>query len=536
MMKIIILILISEFVFLHGFDSDSSPTDSNPNPPIDDAGTSHDQLIPLPNLEMKIMSENDDSIISNVNLKLTERSLANENLPIWILEGVIDSNNLKDTYASGLVRNNEVMKQLGKFSIYQQPETSSAAVYFHKRRQFDGMIGYDILIRRLPMDVINSEGETNRQIGSHGIYRRLNYQGHSDVELDLQDKYVNLHCQSYKLTYQGRLYDGYPEILVVVSWDVAQDWTKLIIDESDRYTTIVSYVITLFNGIDMLYSKLKETKVQINIAGIIIGTKKMSFAFLDECRHTWVDGNVVENKMDAYCANRKIISFMKARQHEISLDSYDVVVLLTRQGLFYMKNGGRFDYESKHYVVLDGLALFTEEIFKQKIRNKDMILAATLVDYGYFHNYPTIAHELGHSMSLKHDDPPFFTSNAECCGNILKPLAEHCNECLSWSKTSEKTFKLFYGSSNCCSFINKPRSLLPPGRHRMLTAEEQCQCYGYKKSVELKELRPEFCRTNLHCIGTNNKNYRATVPMDGTPHGIDNKVCWGKMSQPIEIF
>ncbi|KAK0174502.1 hypothetical protein PV327_010264 [Microctonus hyperodae] len=119
-----------------GFDSDLSCKESNCNPPIDDARMRHNPSIPLPNLEMKIMSENDDSIVSNVNLKLTERSLANENLPIWILEGVIESNNLEDTYASNLIRNKEVMKQLGKFSIYQQPETSSAAVYFHERRQF----------------------------------------------------------------------------------------------------------------------------------------------------------------------------------------------------------------------------------------------------------------------------------------------------------------------------------------------------------------------------------------------------------------
>ncbi|KAK0078029.1 hypothetical protein PV326_009642, partial [Microctonus aethiopoides] len=266
-----------------GFWSDSSCKDSNLNCPNVEAGPSHIPSIPLPNLQMRIMSENDDSIVANVNLKLTERSLANENLPIWILKGEIDSNNLRDLFASDLVRNNEVMKQVGKFSIYQQPETSSAAIYFHKRRQFDGMIGYDILIRQLPMDVINFESETNRQIGEYGIYRRPKYQGHSVVMPGLP----GANFQHHKKTYQGRLYDGYPEVLVIVPWDVAKDWAKLIIDESDLYTTIVSYVITLFNGVDMLYSKLKETKIQINIAGIIIGTEKISFAFLDECRHMW---------------------------------------------------------------------------------------------------------------------------------------------------------------------------------------------------------------------------------------------------------
>ncbi|KAK0174504.1 hypothetical protein PV327_010266 [Microctonus hyperodae] len=194
----------------------------------------------------------------------------------------------------------------------------------------------------------------------------------------------------------------------------------------------------------MLYSKLKETTIQINIAGIIIGTKKTSFTFLDKCRHMWVDGRVVMRRMDTHCANRKIISFLKARQNKISLDSYDVVVFLTREELFYMKNGEEFDNESKYYMGVNGLALFTEDISKHKIKNKDIILPATITDYKYFYNYPTIAHELGHLMSLEHDDPPFFTRNTKCCGYLLKPHGEYCNRCLSWSKTSETTFNLFY--------------------------------------------------------------------------------------------
>ncbi|KAK0171426.1 hypothetical protein PV327_011332 [Microctonus hyperodae] len=333
MMNIIrILILLPQFVFIQGVGPHSLCKDSNLVSPSVEAGTSYDSLMPLPNFEMKIMSENDDSIVSNVNLKLTERSLANENLPIWILTGVIDSNNLEDTYASDIVRNDQVMKRLGKFSIYQQSETSSAVVYFHERRQFDGMIGYDILIRGLPMAVINSGSKTNQRIGSHGIYRRPKYQGHSVVKSESSNNYAGVNYQHYKQTYQGRLYDGYPEVLVVVSWDVAKHLTNFIYrkEELDKYTTIVSYVITLFNGVDMLYSKLEKTKIQINIAGIIIGTEEMSFEFLDECCHMGFNRLTPVKKMDASCANKKIINFLGARQNKISLDSYDVVVFLTR--------------------------------------------------------------------------------------------------------------------------------------------------------------------------------------------------------------
>lgn len=39
----------------------------------------------------------------------------------------------------------------------------------------------------------------------------------------------------------------------------------------DLYDTVVSYVITLFNEVDMLFSKLQKTDIKINIAGIVIG-------------------------------------------------------------------------------------------------------------------------------------------------------------------------------------------------------------------------------------------------------------------------
>ncbi|KAK0072109.1 hypothetical protein PV326_000445, partial [Microctonus aethiopoides] len=296
------------------------------------------------------------------------------------------------------------------------------------------------------MDVINSESETNRQIGEHGIYWQPKYQGHSDVKPQLPDKHAsskNHRC--YEKTYQSRLYDGYPEVLVIVSWDVAKHLTKSIIDESDLYTTIVSHVITLFNGVDMLYSKLKETKIQINLAGIIIGTKEESFAFLEECCHVAINkNNDLFKRMDAMCANKKIISYMKARKKIISRDSYDVVVFLTRQKLFYMTNDAPFNHRSEHYTPLKGLAHYNKKLSAYKIRNKSIISPATVTDQGYYNHYPTVAHELGHLMGLLHDDPPFFTDDGECCGYLMKTLAEYCNGCLSWSETSETTFNLFY--------------------------------------------------------------------------------------------
>lgn len=50
----------------------------------------------------------------------------------------------------------------------------------------------------------------------------------------------------------------------------------------------------------------------------------------------------------------------------------------------------------KPFHVTTGLSHYTDELSAYKIRNKDIILPATITDKGYYHNYPTIAHELGH--------------------------------------------------------------------------------------------------------------------------------------------
>ncbi|KAK0075188.1 hypothetical protein PV325_007072, partial [Microctonus aethiopoides] len=147
--------------------------------------------------------------VSHVNLKLKQTFLANENLPIWILRGLVDKNFLGDNEDGHelnrdfevcrnrleLYERNEknsisvyniklfdqVMKQLGEFTIYQEPESSSAAVYFHKRREFDGMIGYKYLIQKLPVEAIHFTDEKLIQLDELGIHYRPKYKKHEGV-------------------------------------------------------------------------------------------------------------------------------------------------------------------------------------------------------------------------------------------------------------------------------------------------------------------------------------------------------------------
>ncbi|KAK0156851.1 hypothetical protein PV328_012213, partial [Microctonus aethiopoides] len=119
-----------------------------------------------------------------------------------------------------------VMKHVGEFSFYQQPETSSAVVYFHKRRAFDGMIDKRVIIRGLSEMFINPDGIINLELDSYGVYIHPNVKKHTLEELEIPpgpDSGVNKDNKRLR-TYGKRIFDGYPEILVVVDWRTAQDW------------------------------------------------------------------------------------------------------------------------------------------------------------------------------------------------------------------------------------------------------------------------------------------------------------------------
>lgn len=47
-------------------------------------------------------------------------------------------------------------------------------------------------------------------------------------------------------------------------------------------------------------------------------------------------------------------------------------------------------------------------------------------------------------LTVYHDEPPYLTVDKQCCGNLMKTDASRCKKCLSWSKTSEETLKLFF--------------------------------------------------------------------------------------------
>ncbi|KAK0072293.1 hypothetical protein PV326_000205, partial [Microctonus aethiopoides] len=170
--------------------------------------------LPFSHVKINIKKNDLSKSPKQVDLKLTRRSLANENLPVWIVNGVITQYNLRKKNFKPLERN------------YEQPETSSAVVYFHKRRAFDGMIDKRVIIRGLSEMFINPDGIINLELDSYGVYIHPNVKKHTLKELEIPpgpDSGVNKDNKRLR-TYGKRIFDGYPEILVVVDWRTAQDW------------------------------------------------------------------------------------------------------------------------------------------------------------------------------------------------------------------------------------------------------------------------------------------------------------------------
>ncbi|KAK0162389.1 hypothetical protein PV327_006169 [Microctonus hyperodae] len=186
------------------------------------------------------------------------------------------------------------------------------------------------------------------------------------------------------------------------------------------------------------------------------------------------------------------------------------------------------DNEESEIEHLQGLAETCNNLYECRQNSVTVISIATIHDLGNFENYAVIAHEVAHLMTVEHDDS-LFMKDGECCGNIMKKKEGRfwCRKCLSWSDVSERKLKEFFMSPNCCTFINKPRSLYPPRPRLMLTADEQCQCYGHKSEMIFETKHKKKCESNMICLDDITMFSKAPIPMDGTPCA-HNKVCWNK--------
>ncbi|KAK0158040.1 hypothetical protein PV327_011227, partial [Microctonus hyperodae] len=223
-------------------------------------------------------------------------------------------------------------------------------------------------------------------------------------------------------------------------WDYKQTSSRQKLQGLDFYSAVVAHVITLFNGVDMLYSKLKNTKIQINIAGIVIGSEQNSFDFLKKCFVKPAHGEIA---MDAQCAMTEFDFYIKARERLIPTGSYDFIVFLTNNDI--VKVSKNVFTKRTSYTSVGGLATIHDDFYEKILKRGTNVKPIAIIgEKGYFDIFRNVAHEIGHLMTLLHDEPPYLTEDIKCCGYIMKPKSSECEHCLSWSSTSEETLRLFF--------------------------------------------------------------------------------------------
>lgn len=514
-------------------------------------------------LETTIVTENNEAI----SLKWVESAsfLANEHLPIWTTG-----------FNLFLHQNLDIMKQIGKFRTYHDPEKSSAVVLFEQWNCIYGVIDvrYDIVC--LPLDQLHQYHEIGRSqhvrilqniqefpdhpkpldlsktsstnsdtrcsdtssnnfqmlirtiINSNepstSSYRHHNDHNIMDMPTTSHDDSTPNKRQCMMWQYEDQVITVYPEILIFIPYEISRSTRELS-------TLVVQYLVQ-FNAVAMLFAKLAthNINIHINIAGIVIEMNRADFKF----SHLLEIGNSDGQLLLTFIMNYIKVARKKGiNRKQFPDDSFDMFLFSTTDD-WYEKATHPGGISTEVFDVLT--------MRNHRLCVRDKIYLGALVDRSRtLQHYVNAAREIAHLMTVQ-DDPlnRDLCYNGMQCHGIMQSSAQHCPNCLTWSPKSIMHFKEYLSTNtNRCFLRNLPRSLYPYGLPvKSLYPADQCFCYGYFPHCEITHLILQHnnnpCKTYLQCVGNPRDNLiiRGPTPLDGTPCENDDKVCWnGKCVQ-----
>ncbi|KAJ8669675.1 hypothetical protein QAD02_000934 [Eretmocerus hayati] len=219
----------------------------------------------------------------------------------------------------------------------------------------------------------------------------------------------------------------YPKLLVVVEYN----YFKAL---GNNITETVRYISTLWNAINLKYSRITSLEIKIMITGIIIQQDPTALRFIhDSCNNTDEGVKLSSHKMLNLGADYFRMDF----NNEVNFKNYDSVIVMTNL------NAGSI----------------AGQAFLGKICDKYNNVAFVGDDTTYF-GVNTGAHELGHLLSLPHDK----TASSKDCdylpspgvATIMAPFVPWVDRFI-WSECSEKRLKIFAGStaSECTKYTRR---------------------------------------------------------------------------------
>ncbi|KAA0194873.1 hypothetical protein HAZT_HAZT003241 [Hyalella azteca] len=213
----------------------------------------------------------------------------------------------------------------------------------------------------------------------------------------------------------------YPEILVLVDYD------GYLLHGQDN-SKIKSYYVSFWNGADLRYKLLRDPKVKISIAGIIISRSRDAMPYLERNR---VDRDAIDSAS-------ALTDMGKYLFQERRLPTYDIAVAITKLDMCRRAyEGGNCNRGTAGFAYVGGACVVNKRL-------KKVNSVAIVEDTGGFSGIIVAAHEVGHLLGAVHDGapPPSYLGGpgAKHCrwedGYIMSDL-RHTEKGFRWSRCSK---------------------------------------------------------------------------------------------------
>ncbi|KAK0092360.1 hypothetical protein PV326_001614, partial [Microctonus aethiopoides] len=296
-----------------------------------------------------------------------------------------------------------------------------------------------------------------------------------------------------------------PEILVIVDYD-------LISHLNGNWESIISYIVTFWNAVDLKFRSVDNVTYRLNIAGIIVAMTPDALSYINDFK-VWNSMDLdAKNSLDASAA------WLYKNQDKFSLSGYDIAVTMTSNLLCKQVENERSGYcEEKTFGVT-----YQARACHDNHSDRKTYKTAIIHHEGAYDRVLAAAHTISLLMSTRCHSPRCNDPDEYIFADV-----PHIITSSDWSKDQLTSFFNFYGDiykSYCLANDPERGRKLPtylPGR--IMNADEQCQKIGYSGAYKIDaSLCKEF--TCSYSYQDKNPYYLEYEAPDGTECG-NEKMC-----------
>ncbi|KAK0077168.1 hypothetical protein PV325_004339 [Microctonus aethiopoides] len=460
---------------------------------------------------------------SNLVFVKTKHNLANHNLPV-------------DAPVNYLFRDT-VMKDVGEFVMYQDLGSSSAIVYFEKLKAIFGVCGSGYYIQGYPLEwhhsgntegvvaspyLVKTEGPffsemdqsneqmMNPQAGPSTLPESVeNISKYKDYNIcntvDTNSKYdrqikicknkssvifvVGDSSDEMNIEWDNKqkLTEYYLETLVFISKGITEIYCNVFKD--DCINEIIRYYLVYFNAVDLFFQQLRShgMRICINIAKIVFEDGILtSFDFLNQ-----------RDEVQFTDLMSQLPTYLEEHSTEYPPDSFDHVFIVTERSIMLDET------TSARALTKSGDDLILARAGK---KFHEAVPFTVIRAENFYSGYSRAAEEISQAFSPNIDQLEYIVIRLE------------------WNQNSLNQFKVFFSKNpNRVFYRNKPRSLLPPGPHVLISPNAQCKCFEndhHRKGLyhSTSYVRSNKCLEHLQCNKKGIKElYQIPIwPFDGT--------------------